>query len=256
LKKPVYGLVSAPKAWFDRLREVIEKHGFSADLSDEAIFRLRHATGKVIGVLAIHVDDTIGGGTPDFHQMMDKVAEDLKVRSKEQGTFQYKGLRISTVYHQNDIAGGFEIVVDGDEYLDSTIPVALPIGLVDDDRLSPADASNYRSVNGCIGYMASAFRPDLSLEASMLGRTFMEPTLRHARKANAVLAWAKEQRFNMRFRKGTECLTPFVDSAGPNDCGTQGGRIFALTCKDSHRVAEWVSINRNRRNTILRRRIR
>jgi hypothetical protein len=71
----VYGLVSAPKAWFDRLREVIEKHGFSADLSDEAIFRLRHATGKVIGVLAIHVDDTIGGGTPDFHQMMDKVAE-------------------------------------------------------------------------------------------------------------------------------------------------------------------------------------
>jgi hypothetical protein len=191
LRKPVYGLVSAPKAWFDRLREIIEKHGFSADLSDEAIFRLQNAAGDVIGVLAIHVDDTIGGGTPEFYQMMDRVAEDLKVGNKEQHTFHYKGLRISTVFRQTDPTGLFEIILDGDEYLDSTIPMKLPAGLMDDDRLSPADASNYRSVVGCIGYMASAFRPDLSLEASMLGRTFMEPTLRHARKANAVLAWQR-----------------------------------------------------------------
>jgi hypothetical protein len=136
--------------------------------------------------------------------------------------------------------GLFEIVVDGDEYLNRTIPMALPLGLMDDDPLSPANASNHRSVVGCIGYMASAIRPDLSLEASMSGRTFMKPTLRHARKANAVLAWAKEQRFNLRFKKGTECLTAFVDSAGPNDCGTQEGRVFALTCKNSHRVAAWV----------------
>jgi Reverse transcriptase (RNA-dependent DNA polymerase) len=41
LLKPVYGLVSAPKAWYDRLCAVVQKHGFTSDLSDEAIFRLR-----------------------------------------------------------------------------------------------------------------------------------------------------------------------------------------------------------------------
>jgi hypothetical protein len=62
LRKPVYGLVSAPKAWSDRLSEVIQAHGFSADLSDEAIFRITDNQGNIIGVLAIRVDDTIGGG--------------------------------------------------------------------------------------------------------------------------------------------------------------------------------------------------
>jgi hypothetical protein len=76
IEKPVYGLVSTPEAWFNRLREVIEKHVFSVDLSDDAIIRLQNAAGTVIGVLAIHVVDNIGGDTPDFHQMMDRVAED------------------------------------------------------------------------------------------------------------------------------------------------------------------------------------
>jgi hypothetical protein len=74
LKKPVYGLVSAPKAWFDKLREVIQKHWFEANLSDEAIFRLRDQNEHVIGILAVHVDDTLGGGTSEFHKLMDAVA--------------------------------------------------------------------------------------------------------------------------------------------------------------------------------------
>jgi hypothetical protein len=45
LFKPVYGLVSAPKAWYDKLCEVVSKHGFKADWSDEAI--LEGATKEV-----------------------------------------------------------------------------------------------------------------------------------------------------------------------------------------------------------------
>jgi hypothetical protein len=66
---------------------VIRKHGFRADLSDEAIFRLSDAKGDCIGVLAIHVDDTIGGGTAAFHRIMEAVADDLKVGSKESSMF-------------------------------------------------------------------------------------------------------------------------------------------------------------------------
>jgi hypothetical protein len=159
LKKPVYVLVSAPKAWFDRLREVIESYGFEADLSDEAIFRLMDSEGGLLGILAIHVDDTLGGGANSFHKMMDAVADDLKVGARERGTFHYKGLWVSTIY-PHDSKLPFEIAVDGDEYLDSALPMPLPAGLGDDDRLAPVDATNYLSVVGCIGsFCASLMLP-------------------------------------------------------------------------------------------------
>jgi Reverse transcriptase (RNA-dependent DNA polymerase) len=97
LCKPVYGLVSAPKAWYDRLCEVVKRHGFSSDLSDEAICRLRDCKGNIIGILAVHIDDTIGGGTDLFYGIMDEVSRDLKIGSMDRDNFHYKGLRVSTV---------------------------------------------------------------------------------------------------------------------------------------------------------------
>jgi Reverse transcriptase (RNA-dependent DNA polymerase) len=114
LWKPVYGLVSAPKAWYDRLCEVVKSQGFTSDLSDEAIFRLCSREGSILGILAVHVDDTVGGGTEDLYSIMDEVAGDLKVGSKEQYNFHYKGLRVSTVERNGGALGEFEIIVDGD----------------------------------------------------------------------------------------------------------------------------------------------
>jgi hypothetical protein len=85
-----------------------------------------------------------------------------------------------------------------------------------------------------------AFRPDLALEASLLGRTFVSPKVQDAKKANAILTWAKANRYEIRFRRGASHLTSFSDSAGPSEHGTQGGRIFALTDKNGHRVAAWI----------------
>jgi hypothetical protein len=238
LRKAVYGLVSAPKAWYDRLREVIQKKGFNEDLSDEAIFSLMDARGNLIGIMAVHVDDTIGGVTRAFHQIMDFVAKDLKIGSKEEPNFHYKGLRVSTIFGKE--TEYFVVSVDGDEYLENTLPMELPQLGQDAEYLSPKDATNYRSVAGCIGYMASAFRPDLSLEASLMGRTFLRPTLYDARKAHATLQWAKANCYPLIFRKGATTLTVFTDFAGPNEQGTQGGLLFALTDAKGHRVAGWI----------------
>jgi Reverse transcriptase (RNA-dependent DNA polymerase) len=52
LKKPVYGLCSAPKFWYDRFREVATAAGLDCDVPDEAVFRLFDSTGSIIGILA------------------------------------------------------------------------------------------------------------------------------------------------------------------------------------------------------------
>jgi Reverse transcriptase (RNA-dependent DNA polymerase) len=239
LCKPVYGLVSAPKAWYDRLCEVVKYHGFSSDLSDEAIFRLRDLQGEIIGMLAVHVNDTIGGGTEPFYRIMNEVSRDLKIGSMEQNNFHYKGLRVSTVERAGGTVGVFDIVVDGDEYLDSVVTMNVPAGKPD-DYLSPSAATDFRSVVGCLGYIASSFRPDLSLEASLLSRNFARPAVRDAEKANATLRWSQKNRYALCFRRGAASLTVFCDAAGPNEIGTQGGRLAALTDKESHRVSSWV----------------
>jgi hypothetical protein len=55
---------------------------------------------QVVGVLALHVDDAIGGGTEEFHGAMAKIGETLAVRSHDTSNFRYKGLRVSTVFKE------------------------------------------------------------------------------------------------------------------------------------------------------------
>jgi Reverse transcriptase (RNA-dependent DNA polymerase) len=156
LKKPIYGIVSAPKSWFDRLIEVCRASGLTTATTDEGLLIMTSGE-QVVGVLALHVDDAIGGGTEEFHGVMAKIGETLAVGSHDTGNFRYKGLRVSTVF--KDEQPVFEINVDGDGYLASCRTMDVPLG-EDTDLLPPQSMTDYRSVVGTIGYASSELRPD------------------------------------------------------------------------------------------------
>jgi Reverse transcriptase (RNA-dependent DNA polymerase) len=82
LKKPIYGIVSAPKSWFDRLIEVCRASGLTTAATDEGLVIMTSGE-QVVRVLALHVDDAIGGGTEDFHGVMAKIGETLAVGAIE-----------------------------------------------------------------------------------------------------------------------------------------------------------------------------
>ena len=65
LRRAVYGLVNAPKKWWDRLKTSLIKHGFTSCALDPCAFILRKS-GNIHGVLGVHVDDVIGGGNGIF----------------------------------------------------------------------------------------------------------------------------------------------------------------------------------------------
>lgn len=98
LNRPAYGLSSAPNAWYDRLLERMEESGLDSELSDEGALRTVDAEGEIIGNLALHVDDIIGGGTVEFHAATERVCCSLKFDSREQDKFHYKGLRVTTIW--------------------------------------------------------------------------------------------------------------------------------------------------------------
>lgn len=125
------------------------------------------------------------------------VNDALEIEAHEKETSHYKGLRVRTVGKDNI----FELTLDGDEYLDATETMKIPDD--NDDQLLPfTERTDFRSVADCIGYCAQAFRPELALESTLLGRHFLAPTIRHAKIANQILTQAKENRYPLRFRKG------------------------------------------------------
>jgi hypothetical protein len=61
------------------------------------------------------VDDAIGSGMEEFHGVMAKSVETHAVGSHEVSNVRYKGLRVSTVF--KDQQSEFKINVDGEDYL-------------------------------------------------------------------------------------------------------------------------------------------
>jgi Reverse transcriptase (RNA-dependent DNA polymerase) len=72
LKKPIYGIASAPKSWFDRLIEICRAAGLTTATTGEGLL-IMMSGGQVVEVPALHVDDAIGGGTKEFHGLMAKI---------------------------------------------------------------------------------------------------------------------------------------------------------------------------------------
>jgi hypothetical protein len=97
---------------------------------------------QVVGVLALHVDDAIGGGTEELHGVMAKIGETLAVGSHDTSNFRYKGLRVSTVFKEEQTV--FEINVGGDDYLASCRTMDVPLG-EDTDLLPLQSMTDYRS---------------------------------------------------------------------------------------------------------------
>jgi hypothetical protein len=238
LKKPIYGIVSAPKSWFDRLIEVCRASGLTTATTDEGLLIMTSGE-QVVGVLALHVDDEIGGGTKESHGVMAKIGETLAVGTHDTNNFRYKGLRVSTVFKEEQTV--FEINVDGGDYLASCRTMEVPLG-EDTDLLPPQSMTDYRSVVGIIGYASSEFRPDLAWETSSLSRQFVTPAILDAKRANTALQYAQKNQVILKYRRGVENLTMFHDgSLGNLDDGkSQGGRIACLTNKTGHSVASWI----------------
>ena len=74
LNKAVYGLNEASRQWYNRVYDELLKLGLHRSMYDEALFYWKK-NGKLEGVIAVHVDDFLFGGTDGFHK---EVIERLK----------------------------------------------------------------------------------------------------------------------------------------------------------------------------------
>ena len=63
LKKTLYGLKYAPRAWYDRLTKYLVSNGFTRGQVDQTLF-IKKVNGELV-VAQVYVDDIIFGSTKD-----------------------------------------------------------------------------------------------------------------------------------------------------------------------------------------------
>ena len=87
MKKCLYGLNDASRNFYFRVRPLLEKEGFKISGEDSACF-YKNIKGKLIGQVAVHVDDFIITGATEFiDSVLDIVKEKLKISKIERGRF-------------------------------------------------------------------------------------------------------------------------------------------------------------------------
>ena len=167
LRKTVYGLKDAAKAWYCKVVSVIKEMGGEKSRLEPNIFFWKDNRGKLKGLLCSHVDDFCFGGTEEFLEEMKMMRKLLKIGEQEEGSFKYIGVNVKQ--------GKDEISIEQKRYIESLKePEAKRYkGL---KILNAQELTEYRSIVGQLNWIAGHTMPELSYDVSDLSRAFKEGT--------------------------------------------------------------------------------
>ncbi|GJZ00924.1 retrovirus-related pol polyprotein from transposon TNT 1-94 [Tanacetum coccineum] len=217
LKKALYGLKHAPRAWYDTLSKFLLAQGFSKGVVDPTLFIRK--TGKHTLHVQIYVDDIIFSLTDprDCNRFSNEMSSKFQMSMMGQISF-FLGLQISQnpkgiFINQSKYAK--EVLKKFD--LHNSDPVDTPMverTKLDEDLSGiPVDQTQYRGMVGCLMYL-TASRPDLVFVVCMCARYQSKPTKKHLEAVKRIF-WYIQGTINMRlwYSKDTAmALTAYVDA--------------------------------------------
>ena len=94
LKRCIYGLNDAPRAWYSRVNKEMLKQGATVSKYDSSLF-LWHKDGKLVGILVAYVDDFAYCGTYQWERIVvDSLKKTFKISTSARGAFRYVGLNV------------------------------------------------------------------------------------------------------------------------------------------------------------------
>jgi Reverse transcriptase (RNA-dependent DNA polymerase) len=192
LKKTLYELKQAPRAWNIRIDTYFKENGFKKCPYEHALYAKKNG-GNVLFV-ALYVDDLIFMGNNDemieeFKDTMTREFEmtdlslmnfffGLEVRQVEMGIF------VSQETYANEILKKYKMT--------NCYPVSTPMEpgakLSKFDGGERVDASRYRSLVGSLHYLKCT-RPDLSLSIGIISQFMEEPVYSHWKALKRILRY-------------------------------------------------------------------
>lgn len=208
LKKAVYGLRQAPRAWYNALKEFLLSIGFKNSLADASLFILQK--GSLFVYILIYVDDIIitGTSTSAIKQVTDRLA--VKFSLKDLGELSYflgleafrtpSGLHLTQTKYITDLLKKTKMA--------EAKPVATPMSSSQVLTLNSGDLlpnpSEYRATVGSLQYLGLT-RPDIAFTVNRLSQYMHQPRTLH---------WEAVKRL-LRYLVGTANKGMFFSASSP-----------------------------------------
>ena len=231
LKKAIYGLKQASRAWNKLFTSKLLELGFRQSIADPCIF-IRGDT-----YIGVFVDDCfVVGGDKDIEEIKHQLMSLFKMHNLGPLSFAL-GIRFN---QQED----FSIKMSQSLYIDKilekfsmtdcrTTKTPLPIKANSEDNSKPLqDINRYQQLIGSLIYLSNSTRPDIAYAVSYLARSMHAPTEADFTCAKRVLRYLKEYKnFALNYNDKQQQLFAFSDSsyAEEKDRKSVGGYVTMMS---------------------------
>jgi hypothetical protein len=193
LRKALYGLRQAPRAWNARLDKELLKLGFVRNPLEHAVYKRSDQNGNFL-VVGVYVDDLIITGPSQdsiavFKRQMMKSFNmsdlglltyylGIQVNQKERETTLCQSSYARKILEQAGMSGCNPCHV----------PMENKLKLSKNDKTPLVDATKYRSVIGSLRYLVNT-RPDLAYSVGIVSRYMEEPRASHWAAVKQILRY-------------------------------------------------------------------
>ncbi|GJT21848.1 putative reverse transcriptase domain-containing protein [Tanacetum coccineum] len=198
LKKALYSLKQAPRAWYDKLPSFLIEHGFTKGIVDPTLFTRRQ--GEDILLIQVYVDDIIFASTNlDFSKRFANLMKNNFEMSMMGELKFFLGLQV----HQSPRG----IFISQSQYaiellkkhgLDKCVSMSTPMAterLDVDLQGTPTDQMTYRRMIGVLMYL-TASQPDIAYATFVCARYQARPTIKHLKEVKRIFRYLR-QSYNM-----------------------------------------------------------
>ena len=228
LKKTVYGLCDAARAWYMRVKSVLTELGVQKCPLDNSLF-FWHVNGILEGVICIYVDDFLFAGTKDFvDKIIMRFMKKFQIGNTGNVNFTYVGLRINSY---ND-----GLTLDQDHYIRSlsSITISKERALNKNDDLDKKELAAFRTLVGQLSWISTHTRPDIAFETCELGSLFTGAKVSDLMRLNKLVERVKNLSVHLYFprldstkRYTIKCFTDASFRNLQNE-GSQAGFIIFI----------------------------
>ena len=241
LKRCLYGLNDAPRAWYERVVQELKSSEGKTSLYDEAMF-IWHDQNRLIGLLDSHVDDFVYCGTPKWHEtVITPLFETFNIRESHSGSFKYVGLNV--------VQNNETVMIDQNVYIKKLefIPISAERAKQRDETLTDVEKKNLRSLSGQLLWATTQTRIDSAFNACMISNYGKNPTVNTILLANKAVKKMQSVNVKLLFPNlgdvsKLEIIT-FADAAHANlpSGASQGGLIVFLAGNGKLAPITWQS---------------
>ncbi|RRC79823.1 hypothetical protein EH999_23420, partial [Escherichia coli] len=246
LRKALYGLHQAPRAWYDTLSSYLLENGYERGVIDKTLFIKR--TKNDIILVQIYVDDIIFGSTneklcKEFEELMHKRFKmssmgelnfflGLQVKQKPDGIFINQSKYVASMLQRFGM----------NDAKPASTPMETHKHLTADVEGEEVDVHHYRSMIGSLMYL-TASRPDIMFAVCVCARYQVRPKDSHLQAVKRIFRYLKGQpRLGLWYPKDSPFdLVAYTDSdyGGANldrkstsgGCQLLGSRLVSWQCK-------------------------